>query len=142
MSSRGKALTLLGVTMAGLFAVVFLPIGWQLNRLVVAVYYFGRRLGVPKFVTLEAYDFMLNMVLFAVPMALAAWLWPSVRPWVWVLGALVVSTGVEAVQYLALPRDASWVDVASNVSGALAAVLLVRVARRVIAARRDAGVPG
>ena len=130
-------MALLGVTMAGLFAVVFLPIGWQLNRLVVAVYYFGRRLGVPEFVTLEAYDFMLNMVLFAVPVALAVWLWPKVRLWVWVLGALVISVGVEVLQYMALPRDASWVDVASNVSGALAAVLLVRVARRVIARRNE-----
>ncbi len=135
---------LLALCLAGVFAMVFLPIGWWLNRLVVRLYYLGRRLGMPHFVTLEWYDVALNVLLFAVPTALAALLWPRVRPWVWTLAVLLISAGIELVQYLALPRDASLGDVVANtagaVVGALVSVVLLR-RRRHSAARRRGGVP-
>lgn len=121
---------LLAACVAGLLALVFLPIGWWLNRLVVRLYYLGRSIGLPGAVSLEWYDVGLNALLFAVPSALAALLWPRVRGWVWVLAVLLVSTGIEVVQSLALPRDASLGDVVANTAGAIVGVLVAVITTR------------
>lgn len=131
-------LALLGLVLVGVLAVVFLPIGWQLNRFVVWLYYFGQRLGVPRFVPLDAYDVGLNMLLVAVPTAIAAALWPRVRPWVWVVAVAVFSITVESIQYLALPREASIQDVIASVAGAVLAVVAVRAVTAVMSNRAPA----
>ncbi|REJ08043.1 VanZ family protein [Microbacterium bovistercoris] len=117
--------SLLGVCLLGAVAVVFLPIGWALNRFVVWLYYFGKSLGAPAFVGLEWYDAGLNMLLFAVPAALAALIWSRVPRWAWVLAVLAGATAIELVQFIALPRDASVWDVVANTAGAAAGILLV-----------------
>lgn len=122
----------LSAWLLGVVAVVFLPVGWELNRFVVQLYYFGRTLGVPRFIGLDWYDVGLNMLLFAVPTALAALVWPRARRWVWILAVLAASSAIELVQYAALPRDASVWDVIANTAGAGLAVLLVILGERAI----------
>lgn len=130
---------LLVLSLLGALAIVFLPIGWALNRLIVWLYYAGRGIGMPEFVTLAWYDIALNMLLFAVPVALASILWPGVRRWVWIIAVLIASIGIETVQLLALPRDASIGDVLANTAGAAlgtaTAAAVSRVKQR--AERRD-----
>ena len=119
------ALVLVGV---GVLATVFLPIGWQLNRFVVWVYYQGRGIGI-SFISIPGYEFLLNMVLFAVPAWLAAMVWPRVPWWAWTLLALVASTGIELTQGRFLPRNADWLDVVANTGGALLATAALAVWR-------------
>lgn len=107
-------------------AIVFLPIGWQLNRFVVWLYYFiaGQLGGSP--LSLLGYDLLLNMALFAVPVFLASIVWPRVRIWQWTLLGFVASIGVEAIQFLHLPRDATIVDVIANTAGSFVGAFLGR----------------
>lgn len=130
---RSLIVALLGACLIGGLAIVLLPIGWMLNRFVVWLYYAGRSMGIPPFVTVETYDVALNLLLFALPVALAATLWPRVRWWLWALIALTLSTTVELVQFAALPRDASAADVLVNTIGAVVgagSVALMRTTRR------------
>ena len=117
--SRRPLLIALVISLIGAAAIVFLPIGWPLNRFIVWLYYAGRGIGIPSFVTIEAYDTGLNILLFAVPVALAATVWPRARWWLWALIALIASAAVELVQLAALPRDASVADVLVNTLGAV-----------------------
>ncbi|MEV7618652.1 VanZ family protein [Microbacterium sp. NPDC089321] len=126
--------SLLIACLIGGVAIVLLPIGWMLNRFVVWLYYAGRSIGVPPFVTIVTYDVALNVLLFAVPVALAATLWPRVRWWLWAPIALILSATVELVQFAALPRDASSADILVNTIGAVigagAAALVRKMPRR------------
>ena len=111
--------SLLVACLIGGVAIVLLPIGWTLNRFVVWLYYAGRSIGMPPFVTIATYDVALNLLLFALPVALAATLWPRVRWWLWAPIALILSATIELVQFAALPRDASSADVLVNTIGAV-----------------------
>lgn len=123
---------------AAALALVFLPIGWQINRFVVWLFYGGRRLGMPDFVTIPWYEFGLNILLFAVPVLLATLLWPRVRWWVWVLLGLFISLSIETIQLLALPREFSLLDLAANTLGAFFAQLVrITPAARHSAAAHD-----
>ncbi|MDJ1370121.1 VanZ family protein [Gulosibacter molinativorax] len=130
---RGASRTILwvafGLCVAGVLAIVFLPIGWMLNRLIVWLYYAGKSLGMPGVVTLGWYEFGLNVLLFAVPVALASLLWRRVPWWVWPLLALVVSGGIEVVQLVFLPREFSLRDVVANTLGAVLGAAVVALAR-------------
>ena len=117
---RKWAALLLALVSIGVLATVFLPIGWQLNRFVVWVYYQGRGVGI-SFISIQGYEFLLNMVLFALPAWLAAMVWPRVPWWAWSLLAFVASTGIELTQGRFLPRNADWLDVVANTGGALLA---------------------
>lgn len=123
--------TLFGLSAFGMLALVLLPIGWQINRFIVWLFYAGRGIGVPDFVTLEWYDLFLNGLLFAVPVCLAALLWPRVGWWMWPVAALALSLLIELVQELFLPREFSLGDIAANTVGSLlgagAAVLTRRL---------------
>jgi len=130
---RALLVALLGACLIGGVAIVVLPIGWALNRFVVWLYYAGRTIGIPSFVTVGAYDVALNLLLFALPVALAATLWPKVRWWLWVLVALIASTTIELLQFAGLPRDASAADVLVNTVGAVigaGAAASIRTMRR------------
>ncbi|MBP1326220.1 glycopeptide antibiotics resistance protein [Leucobacter exalbidus] len=110
---------------------MLLPIGWQINRFVVWLYYLGRSLGIPDFVTIPMYEFGLNVLLFAAPAALASLLWSRIKWWGWPLLALGASLAVEIVQLVALPREFSFLDIVANTLGALiGAVALIRPSRR------------
>ncbi|QMU97398.1 VanZ family protein [Microbacterium esteraromaticum] len=126
---RGVLVALFGVCLVGAAAIVFLPIGWQLNRFVVWLYYAGRGIGVPPFVTIGTYDIALNLLLFATPVALASLLWPRVKWWVWVLAGAAGSTCVELVQLVGLDRDASVWDIVANTAGAVIGVGVAAGAR-------------
>ena len=117
--SRCLLLIALAISLIGAAAIVFLPIGWPLNRFIVWLYYTGRGMGIPSFVTIEVYDTALNLLLFALPVALAAAVWPRVPWWLWALIALIASAAVELVQFAALPRDASAADVLADTLGAM-----------------------
>ena len=133
--SRRPLLIALAVSLIGAAAIVFLPIGWSLNRFIVWLYYAGRGIGIPSFVTIEVYDTALNLLLFALPVALAAAVWPRVRWWLWALIALIASAVVELLQFAALPRDASAADVLVNTLGAVLGAATTALARTWIASR-------
>lgn len=136
---RGPLLVALAVCVAGAAALVLLPIGWPLNRFVVWLFYAGRDAGSPDWVALEHYEIALNVLLFAVPVAFAAALWPRVKWWQWITAVAVVSATIEVVQLLALPRVASVGDVLANTAGAAVGVGVVIAARRLcVAAARSA----
>lgn len=137
-AARAVLLGLLGMCMIGLAAVVFLPIGWWLNRFVVWIYYLGVGIGIPRVITIEAYDTALNALLFAVPTALVCLLWARVPWWVWVAAVALASALIELVQLLALPRDASIGDVLANTAGALIGVGIARLIARGLARKKAA----
>lgn len=113
--------------LAATLAIVFLPIGGLIDAIVIALHGFGRGLGVPAVFTASRYEFMLNVLLFAIPTSLAVLLWPRVERWVWLAAALGGSVLVELVQYLALPRVADMRDVIGNVSGAIVGLAAVTI---------------
>lgn len=121
-ASRRLALGALVLTLIAGAALVFLPIGWQINRFIVWLFYFNKRVFGFSLFTLEGYEFALNILLFAVIVALAQAVWRSV-PWlVWVVAAAIASGAVEAVQLTVLPRDASMRDwVANSIGGVIGA---------------------
>lgn len=122
---RPVVLALLIASLIGGAAIVFLPIGWQLNRFVVWLYYFGReQLGVPEWVPLLAYDFGLNVLLFFVPVLLLRLALPQIRGWWALAGAVATTLTIELVQGSFLPRQADWMDVAANTLGAVLAVAI------------------
>lgn len=118
---------LLGLAVAFMAAVTMLPIGWQLNRFVVWIYYDGLKLYATPFrgVSLETLAAFLNVIL-TVPLGLFAKLaLPRVPWWVIGLGVLVLSAGIELAQWqLPLGREGTVSDVVTNtIGGALGAVL-------------------
>lgn len=66
----------------GLLLAVTLPIGHLIDISLIRLYQLGRLVGVPNGVSPAWYEFLLNVALFAVPTAMAAVLWPAVRPWI------------------------------------------------------------
>ena len=133
--SRRPLLIALAISLIGAAAIVFLPIGWPLNRFIVWLYYAGRGIGIPPFVTIEVYDTALNLLLFALPVALAAAVWSRMRWWLWALIALIASAAVELLQFAALPRDASAADVLVNTLGAVLGAGAAALVRTCIASR-------
>lgn len=127
---RLLAALLLAVVVISGALIVFLPIGWQLNRFVVWLYYTVAGILGSSLISIEGYDFLLNMALFAVPAFLASIVWPRVHWWQWLLFWLVVSLGIETVQFLFLPRDATLIDLAANTLGAVCGVALGWPVRR------------
>ena len=96
------------------------PWGWALNRLPVRLYTLFRDDWpvAPDWALPEHYGYLLNVVLF-VPLG-ALLVVATRRPWWWVTGAgVLASAAVEVVQWLWLPRDGDWGDVAANGLGAL-----------------------
>lgn len=123
-------LALLGLCAVAVLLIVLLPISGELHSLLVWLNDLGERLGIPPGIGLGTYDFGLNIILFAVPTALAAALWPQVRRWRWVVGALVVSVLIETVQGMGLPRTSSVSDVVANTLGAVVGLWVLGLIRR------------
>lgn len=100
----------------GVVAVVFTPIGWQLNRLTVWIYYvLGHRPALAR-VTPEIVGVGLNVLLF-IPLGFLLRQLLGTRAALAV--AALTSVGIEVVQLLpGLGREASLTDVASNLLGA------------------------
>lgn len=111
-----RLLVVYGVAMLG---VLLLPVGGLMGRIVALAYWAGQGLGMPALLTPRWYEFGLNMVLFAVPAALAVLVWPRIQRLRWLLLACVVSVAVELFQWVALPRTGDPMDVVANVSGAM-----------------------
>lgn len=132
MSRAGRwgTTALAAVLAAALLAVLLWPEGWSLNRAVVAVYVFFLNLGVPAWVTPEAYAVVLNVLAF-VPLG---WLGVALlrrRPLAVVVVLAILSVAVELVQTLpGLSRDPSAVDVVLNTTGAVLGAGLGRLTRR------------
>lgn len=111
----------------GLLLAVTLPIGHLIDISLIRLYQLGRLVGVPNGVSPAWYEFLLNVALFAVPTAMAAVLWPAVRPWIWVFAACGGSIAIEIVQYLVLPRVADPRDVVANTLGAAVGLGAIRL---------------
>lgn len=122
---RRIAAAVLVLSAVGGAAIVFLPIGWQINRFTVWLYYFNMKVFGITFISIDGYDFLLNILLFAIPASAAAVLWPKLQWWAWALAGAAFSGGVELIQYLYLPRLADWGDVLANTLGAALGPLLV-----------------
>ena len=118
---------LLAASVAGLLALVFLPIGGLLGRVVNWFHWAGGRLGMPASITPAWYEAGLNVALFTVPTMFALLLWPWVRRWIWVVMAFFVSLTVVQIQGLFLPRSKDVMDVLTNTSGALLAIAIVSI---------------
>ncbi|GAB3018436.1 hypothetical protein GCM10011376_00580 [Nocardioides flavus (ex Wang et al. 2016)] len=107
------------------------PWGWALNRLTVAIWVQLRYDWplAPNWVTPEHYGVLLNVVLFVPLGALAVLLTRS--PW-WAVTVLAAggSAVIEAVQWLWLDRQGTWVDVAANTLGAAVGAAAVTPRRR------------
>lgn len=128
---RGLVALALGYVVA-LAVVVGGPWGWALNRFTVACYVQLRYDWpiAPDWVLPEHYGVLLNVVLF-VPLGTLVVLLTR-RPW-WQATALAVagSLAIEAVQWLWLDRQGTWIDVAANTLGAAIGALAVSpLARR------------
>jgi VanZ like family. len=136
-TSRKLLAAALALCLVGVAAVVFLPIGWFLNRLVVRVYYLLLGLGLP--VTIFGVDLALNATLFAMPVILAAMIWPKVRWWVWPVASFLCAVVIELAQFIALPRNAEWWDITANTVGGLLGSGLVSLARAALRRRVVAG---
>lgn len=108
---------LLAVVLLSAAAIVLLPIGWQLNRLILWLHHYAVTSFGIRWISVAGYDFLLNMALFAIPAGLAAIAWPRLPVGALLLGCLAASLAIEVTQHLILPRDASWLDVASNTAG-------------------------
>lgn len=112
---------LLALSLLGVAALTLLPIGWQLNRFVVWLYYSGLQLWrfpVLRHISMETLADLLNVALM-VPIGLASALaLPKNRWWHIGLGTLILSSSVEAMQaILPLGREASVIDVLTNTAG-------------------------
>ena len=118
---------LLLVALAGL---LLWPDGEALRRLLLDVYLFGLRHGVPGWIGPEVYAAALNVLVF-VPLG---WVGVAVlrrRPATVALGLLVLSATVELAQALpVLGRVPSLLDVACNAAGGLVGALLASVVGR------------
>lgn len=128
---RGLVALALGYVVA-LAVVVGGPWGWALNRFTVACYVQLRYDWpiAPDWVLPEHYGVLLNVVLFVPLGALVVLL--TRRPW-WQATALAAagSLAIEAVQWLWLDRQGTWIDVAANTLGAAIGALAVSpLARR------------
>lgn len=119
---RRTSLVLFGLALAGVAAATLLPIGWTINRTIVWWYYVVRNAGGPTWMSIPFWEFVLNMLLFAIPVAFARRAWPGVRWWHWICGAAALSLSVEVVQWSLLPRESSFLDVVANTSGAVLGV--------------------
>ncbi|MGD8215860.1 VanZ family protein [Aestuariimicrobium sp. Y1814] len=114
--------------MSLLGAITLLPIGWQLNRFVVWVYYQGLHIYAwprNEWITLGLLAHALN-VLLTVPLGLLARLGLPRLPW-WTipLGVLVLSASIELAQWLLpLGREGTVADVLTNTLGGLVGALL------------------
>ncbi|WP_242497433.1 VanZ family protein [Nocardioides oleivorans] len=107
------------------------PWGWALNRLTVRLYVLFRYEVpiAPDWALPEHYGVLLNVVLF-VPVG-AALVLVIRRPWWWATAVAAVASGaIEAVQGLFLAREASWLDVAANTTGALVGAVVSALLRR------------
>lgn len=122
MGGTGERRVLLVVAAAyavGLVVLVAGPWGWALNRLTVALYVRFRYEWpvAPGWARPEDYGVLLNVLLFVPVGYLLVRL--AGRGWWWaVLVAAVGSASIEAAQGLLLAREAAWVDVAANTTGA------------------------
>ncbi|MGA4507747.1 VanZ family protein [Propionibacteriaceae bacterium G1746] len=131
--SRTTAAVLLVACAAGALALTLLPIGWQLNRFVVWVYYEGLRIySWPnnEWITLGVVAAALNVAL-TVPLAICAAIALPRVPW-WVIGiaATVLGGAVELAQlYFPLDRSAQVVDVITNGLGGFIGAGLVAATR-------------
>lgn len=104
-------------------ALVFLPLGWQINRFIVRLYYrLLSTFGWSPF-SIDGWAVALNVLLFLVPVFLAALVWPRIRWWLWTVLGVLASGTVELVQMAYLPREASFIDWVANGSGALLGAL-------------------
>lgn len=110
--------------------VVFLPIGPQIGQGLAWLARAAHWLGFPPSVDLYSFDFLLNVVLFAVPVMLVATMWPRVPRWLWPLAGIVASFCIEMVQGLFLPRTSSPMDWIANSLGALLGVVAVALLER------------
>ncbi|WP_040283522.1 VanZ family protein [Tessaracoccus massiliensis] len=113
---RWWALGAIGVLCLPVVWLVFIADGWTVNRLVVWIWTWPMRLGIPM--TPDDMDALLN-TLMLLPIALLAALWmPQVRWWLWGVLGMLGSLAIEALQLLFLPRDASGYDLLFNTLGA------------------------
>lgn len=123
---RRVAAVLLVLVVIAAALLVFLPIGWQINRFIVALYYFLAGNFGFTWISIDGWAVVLNVALFAVPAFLAAIVWPRVKAWAWVVLWVAATIAIEAIQYVYLPRNASLVDVAANSIGGVIGVVLAR----------------
>lgn len=131
---RWWALGAIGVLCLPVVWLVFIADGWTVNRLVVRIWSWPLRWGWSM--TPEHMDAVLN-TLMLLPLALLAALWaPRVRWWVWGLAGLAGSLGIEGLQLLFLPRDASWFDVLFNTIGAFLGAGIGELINRWTSARK------
>lgn len=129
-----RLLVIYAVAMVG---VLLLPVGGLMGQIVALTYWIGQGLGMPALLTPRWYEFGLNIVLFAVPVALAVLLWPRVQRWMWLVFAFLASITVELLQWVVLPRTGDPMDVVANVSGAmlgLAAMVILGLPEAMLAA--------
>lgn len=137
--TRWSTVLLLVIAVGFMAAITLLPIGWQLNRFVVWIYYEGLHINNwpnNEWITLELIAHLLNVVM-TIPIGLLARLALPRWPW-WVvpLVVLVLSAGVETAQWLLpLAREAQVMDVVTNtvggVIGSFSAERIVRHHHRV-----------
>lgn len=127
LAIRRRLKRLLVACLVGSALLVFLPINGLIDAFVAWLHQAGRSVGAPAFLTPHRYEFGLNMLLFAVPTAVAVILWPEISRWRWLVVALATSTTIELLQYLALPRVADLTDVVANVMGAALGVAAVSI---------------
>lgn len=124
---RIVAACLLALGVLGAAALVFLPIGWKLNRFIVWLYYSIHHAVGFHPLPLDTYEFLLNAAMFAVPAGLAVIVWPQMPWWVWVVAGVSASAGVEVIQLRFLERDPSVWDVLFNGLGAFVGAVAGKV---------------
>jgi glycopeptide antibiotics resistance protein len=131
---RGERTALVALALGYVVALAVLvggPWGSALNRLTVALYVQLRYDWpiAPDWVTPEHYGVLLNVLLF-VPLG-ALFVLLTRRPW-WQATAVAAggSLAIEAVQWLWLDRQGTWVDVAANTLGAAVGALAVSLLAR------------
>ncbi|GAB3059804.1 hypothetical protein GCM10027053_22270 [Intrasporangium mesophilum] len=131
--SRGRGIVvLLGAVVVLLLGVLLWPRGTDLRRLQIETWvWLWAHTGRQPWFTPDLWSVLVNVAAFFVPACLAALL--IRRPW-WTitLVGLLISSGAEAVQALALPglRVASVGDVLANGTGALVGALVGSSRRR------------
>lgn len=124
--------TLLALSTIGLLAIVLLPVGHQLGLIVSWFYRMGTRFGIPHRFGPRWYEFGLNVVLFLLPLFLAALLWPSAKPSLWGALGFFASLCIEGIQFLFLPRSPDITDIVANTAGAwIGAVLAHALGTRI-----------
>ena len=119
---RRLALIVLVLGGAAGAVLVLAPSGWIVNRANVAVWIgVTTPLGLREAVSPEEFAAAMN-VLLLVPLGAALAVLRPVRPWIWVLLTVVVSTAVELFQLLLGTREADPLDVLANTLGAAVGV--------------------